>query len=162
MHFNFLGHLKSLLASLTHAQTLFTRPQHAYCNINHAPPQPYSQLICRPYTVCFSWHAGVRESSVSEWRWNTGQFNSSLRSDYSAPNMPCINSGLICWHTVGCPEIPPKLFPRDLAPATPMSTSLPHLSNSHQNPKVPGFVWMGSLLAILFSAGDRDDIIVLR
>ncbi len=43
--------------------------------------QPYSQLICRPYTVCFSWRAGVRESSGSEWRWNTGQFNSGLHSD---------------------------------------------------------------------------------
>lgn len=28
--------------------------------MNHSPPsQPYSKLICRSYTACFSWHTGV-------------------------------------------------------------------------------------------------------
>lgn len=96
--------------------------------------QPSSQLICRPYTVCFSWRAGFRESSVSEWRWNTGQFNSGLRSDYRAPNRLGINSVLICWHADGCPEIPPEPLPRDSAPAAPTSTHVPHLANSLLKP----------------------------
>lgn len=120
--------------SLSHTRTpKFCFPSRSMLFVTltmHLQSQPSSQLICRPNTVCFSWRAGFRESSVSEWRWNTGQFNSSLRSDYRAPNRLGINSVLICRHADGCPEIPPEPLPRDPAPAAPTSTHVPHLANS--------------------------------
>lgn len=61
------------------------------------------------HTLCFSWHSGVRESSVSEWRWNTGQFNSGLQCDYSAPNSPWVNSVLVWWMSWDPPKCSPEI-----------------------------------------------------
>lgn len=90
--------------------------------------QPYSQSICRPCTVCFSWRAGVRESSGSEWRWNTGQFNSGLiQLRYCAPIRPCISSVLICWHTGWMSRDSPKAVPQRFSSHTHVNRcSTPH------------------------------------
>lgn len=124
--------------------------------------QPYSRLIHRPSTVCFSWRARLRESSVSEWRWNTGQFNSTY-APITAHHQtgPCINSVLICWHTKACPEIPPKLSPLRFSCSHTHVNLLLRTRQPLRPPRSPAFVWMSSPLVML-PAGDRYDVMVLR
>lgn len=78
-------------------------------------------VICRPYTRCFSWPWCTRVICFGmKKEYRPLKFRHTLRLQGAKQTLH--HSVLICWHSNGCPEIPPETFPQRSPPPRALAT----------------------------------------